>query len=562
MPHIRFACRSLWFLAPLLGLIPATALAAQPPNAGSTVQGIPAPPRPPKSLPRIKIEQHKAAPEAPAQNVKIVVTRLHVTGETVFSEAELIAVTGFVPGSKLSLTELQAMAEKITDFYRKHGYFLGQAYLPAQEIRNGEVTITVIEGKYGKIRVRNTSRLAASAVKPPMGPLESGELIARKPLERSILLLSDTPGVEVKSTLIPGVSVGTSDLVVDVTPGRTVTGNVDFDNEGNRYTGADRLGATVNLNDPSGHGDLFTLRAVGTFPGLDYTRAAYQLPVGEVTTGAAYSRLDYSLGDEFASLGANGTAKIASVYGRYPFVRSRETNLYGIVDYDAKRFEDRVNSTADITDKKAGVWMLGVNGDEQDDWGGGGVANYSLTWSDGSLEIDSPAALAVDSATARSNGSYDKLGFSAARLQKVTDKTSIYASLAGQLASKNLDYSEKMELGGAYGVRAYPEGEAFADEGYVLSLEVHRLLPGFSKDQPGEVQAIGFVDTGTVTLNRDPWAPGPNRRTLSGAGIGLDWTKYGDFAVKTYYAWKLGNAVATSAPDASGRFWLQAVKFF
>lgn len=549
-------------LAFSLALVPLCALGAQPPNAGSTMQEIPPPPQPKKPAPGIRIEQQKPALETPAQNVKITVNRLHITGETVYTESELIALTGFVPGSKLSLSELQQMAAKITDFYRKHGYFLGQAYLPAQDIRQGEVTIVVIEGKYGKIDIRNTSRLSASTVEQPLHPLKSGELISRKPLEKSVLLLSDTPGIEVKSTLIPGASVGTSDLVVDVTPGRSVTGSLDVDNEGNRYTGANRLGATVNLNDPSGHGDLITLRALKSFFGLDYARAAYQVPVGNTRLGVAYTSMDYSLGKDFASLAANGTAKIKSLYGNYTFIRSRETNLYGTLDYDDKTFEDKVNSTASITDKDVGVWMAGLNGDHHDDFCGGGFTSYSFTWFEGVVRILSPAALGIDATTARSNGSYDKLGFSAARLQEVTEQTALYASIFGQIASKNLDYSEKMELGGASGVRAYPEGEAFADEGYVLSLEARRQLPRISGNQPGDLQLIGFVDTGSAILNKDPWVAEQNRRRLSGAGIGLDWSKNDDFVVKTYFAWKVGDAAATSAPDKNGLFWLQGVKYF
>ena len=79
---------------------------------------------------------------------------------------------------------------------------------------------------------------------------------------------------------------------------------------------------------------------------------------------------------------------------------------------------------------------------------------------------------------------------------------------------------------------------------------------------PGQMQLIGFIDTGTVTLNKNPWAAGQNRRTLSGAGIGLNWVSNNDFAVKAYFAHKLGNAVATSAPDATNRFWIQGVKYF
>jgi len=73
---------------------------------------------------------------------------------------------------------------------------------------------------------------------------------------------------------------------------------------------------------------------------------------------------------------------------------------------------------------------------------------------------------------------------------------------------------------------------------------------------------IGFIDTGSVQLNRNVYAAGQNRRTLSGAGVGLNWFGNNNFVVKAYLARKLGNAAATSAPDANTRFWLQAVKFF
>ena len=113
-----------------------------------------------------------------------------------------------------------------------------------------------------------------------------------------------------------------------------------------------------------------------------------------------------------------------------------------------------------------------------------------------------------------------------------------------------------------YGVRAYPEGEAYGDQGYVLNMEVRVLLPKFSEQMLGQLQLIAFVDTGSVTVNKNPWTTEPNRRSLSGAGVGINWSAYNNFIVKAYYARKLGSEVATSAPDASGRFWIQVVKYF
>lgn len=539
-----------------------TVFSQQPPSAGSQLQQIPPSPVPQKIAPAIRIEPSSAPATAASDAVKIVVNSLQVTGSLAYPEAELVALTGFKPGSELTLSDLRGMASKITERYRSNGYFVAQAYLPAQEISDGVVTIAVVEGQYGKIAVRNQSNLSDDLAYSQLDGINTGDAVTIAPLESRLLLLSDIPGVNVTSTLTPGASVGASDLIVDVTPGQRVTGSIDADNGGNRYTGEYRLGATVNLNNAAGRGDVASLRVLTSGSGLNYARGSYQMQFGKATAGVAYSWLGYELGKEFSSLQANGTAKIASIYGGYPLIRTRNTNLYALLAFDAKTFQDRVDATSTVVDKKARVLMATLRGDHRDHLGGGGLTSYSLTGTTGNIDIQTPAMRAFDAATAQSNGHYTKLGFSAMRLQSVTDTVSLYAGINGQVASKNLDISEKMELGGINGVRAYPEGEAYADQGYLLTLEARFLLPKFSEQFPGQLQLVGFVDTGSVTLNKNPWDARDNRRTLSGAGIGLNWSAANNFVVRTSYARKLGSGTATSAPDKSGRFWIQAVKYF
>jgi len=536
--------------------------AQQPPTAGSQLLNIPATQIPQPRAPRIEVRQDSAPVAASADGARVLVRTLRVTGAQAFSEDVLLAATGFRPGSELTLAELRGMADRIADLYHRSGYFVAQAYLPAQDIQNGVLTIAVVEGRYGKVVLRNQSNLSDGLAGSLLGGIQTGELVTTAPLESRLLLLSDLPGVNVKSTLAPGTAPGTSDLIVDITPGQRITGSIDADNAGNRYTGTYRLGATLNVNEPTGHGDVASLRVVTSGTGLNYARASYQAQFGKARVGVAYSHLGYELGREFQSLGAHGTAKIASLYGSYPLIRSRDTNLYAGLAFDAKTFQDRVDSTSSISDKRARVLTASLYGNQSDAVGGGGLNVYSLALSAGHMDLQTPAVRSMDTLTARSDGQYNKLAFSLARLQNVTDSVSFYASVNGQIASKNLDASEKMELGGMYAVRAYPEGEAYADQGYVLTLEGRMLLPRFSERQSGQFQLIAFVDTGTVTTNKQPWAAGSNRRTLSGAGVGLNWTVPNDWVVKAYYAHKLGNGVATSAPDASGRFWIQAVKYF
>ena len=545
----------------LLALSPGV-FAQQLPSAGSQSQQIPPAPTPQKAAPVIRIEP-SAAPATPAADaVKITVNRLQVTGAQVYSEAELLALTGFKPGSELSLGELRAMALAITRHYRSAGYFVAQAYLPAQEIKDGAVTMAVIEGQYGKVIVRNQSNLSDDLVQSQLGGIESGDTVQIAPLENRLLLLSDIPGVAITSTLAPGAAPGTSDLIVDVAPGKRVSGSIDADNAGNRYTGEYRLGATVNLNNAAGRGDVASLRVLTSGKGLNYARASYQMQFGKATAGVAYSWLGYELGKEFGYLHATGNARIASLYGSYPLLRSRNTNLYAGLAFDHKTFQDKnpTDLTMQVADKKSQVLTASLRGDHRNRLGGGGLSSYWLAWSTGNVDLKTPE-LQNRYALTQANGHFNKLGFGATRLQSVTDSVSLYAGINGQLASKNLDVSEKMELGGMYGVRAYPEGEAYADQGYVLTLEARVALPT-PQQLPGQVQLVGFVDVGSVTTHKKPWDAGDNRRTLSGAGIGLNWSETNNFLVRAFYARKLGNETATSAPDKSGRFWIQAVKYF
>ena len=535
--------------------------AYQQPTAGSQLQQIPATPQLSKALPDIRVVRGAAPAAAVGDGTKITVDILQVSGQSLFTTQELTAASGFRPGSELTLAELRALASNIAGYFQVRGYFLAQAYLPAQDIKDGVVTIAVLPGQYGTVTLRNQSRVSDRLANSILAGLP-GSAIATAPIEHRLLLLSDLPGVQVASTLAPGATVGSADLLVDVTPGARFNGSIDADNQGNRYTGRNRIGATVSANELAGWGDVATVRAFTSVDGLNYVRAAYQGQVGRAKIGAAYTHMDYRLGQEFDVLDASGTARIASLYGSYPLLRTRRGSLYAQVNYDAKKFQDKADATGSITDKDAKVWMLNLNGDARDGLLGGGASNYSLTWTNGTFDIRTPLAHLIDQLTVGSGGRFNKVGLQAQRLQAVgSADTTLFASVSGQWASKNLDVSEKMGIGGVGGVRAYPGGEAYGDEGYVVNLEVRQGLP-VPAALAGQLQAVAFADSGTVTLNRNAWSDGPNRKTLSGAGVGLTWNGSNALAVKLYYAHKLGSVKATSAPDAAGRFWLQAVKYF
>ena len=537
------------------------ALAQQIPSAGSLLQQLPTAPVREPVVPQIKIEQADSTHAPASDSIRVQVNDLRLTGVTVFAPADLLTVAQFTPGAEVTLPDLEAMASRITQYYHGRGYFVARAYLPAQDITSHVVTIMVREGQYGEVVLRNSSRLRDEVATRLLDGLDGGQAITLVPLENRLLLLSDLPGVQVTSTLVPGTAPGSSDLVVDVAPGRRVSGSIDADNAGNPYTGENRLGATIFLNNPTGSGDLASVRLLTSGPGLQYGRLAYQVPFGRVTLGAAYSHLNYELGKQFKVLGAHGTARVASVFGTVNLIRSRNSNLYAGLAFDRRKFTDEIDLFSSVTDKTANVAIASLYGNHHDELGGGGVNSFFLALSAGTLDIETPAALVVDQATARTDGSYNKLWFNVARDQRITDAFSLRASVTGQLASKNLDQSEKMVLGGMDGVRGYPQGEGFGDQGYIATLEARLLLQGLSQNLPGQVHLLGFVDGGRVDINKNPWYAGDNSRRLGSVGVGLSWGDPGNFLVRTYYASKMGGEDAISAPDRSGRFWIQVIKY-
>ena len=553
--------RSSLIAAALLA-VSQNAAAQQPPGAGTQLQQIPPVALPGRMAPDIRIERPEVASDAAAEGVQIRVNALRITGATLFSEAELVAATGFAAGSELTLPELRNAAAAITRFYNSRGYLLAQAYLPAQDVLEGTVTIAVIEGRYGAIDLRNQTRMSDGVARRILDGLDPGDPVAIAPLERRLLLLSDIPGVIVHSTLSPGAEVGASDLTVDLAPSPLISGSLEADNAGNRYTGAYRFGGSINLNNPAGLGDLLSLRLLASTEGLAYGRAAYQAPIGAATVGVAYTHLQYDLGREFSALDAGGSADMVSAFVSYPLIRSRNANLHVFGSADAKFLTDEIGLVSQVSDKEIQSLTAGLRGDSRDSFGGGGWNTGSVSWTTGELDIESPLERAADAMSARSQGGFGKLQYAVSRLQTVSGPLSVYGSLRGQVATDNLDSSEKMELGGAYAVRAYPEGEAYGDEGYVATLEARLALDQWTASLPGRFQLIGFVDAGEIDFAHDPWFAGANHARRSGAGVGLVWSGPDDLIVRVTYAHRLGDQVATSGPDDGGRVWFQIVKLF
>jgi len=203
------------------------------------------------------------------------VKTIQIAGNAAFDTAVLHALVMDGEGQSLTLTQLNGLAARITDYYHRHGYPLARAIIPAQKIEDGRVRIEVIEARYGKIDLRNQSRVNDSLLNATLSAVRSGRAIEQETLDRSLLLFSDIPGVVPGFTLKPGEAVGTSDLVVEAGPGPRVTGSVALDNHGNAYTGRTHLGGTLNFINPLHHGDVLSADGLSACRRMSYGRIGY-----------------------------------------------------------------------------------------------------------------------------------------------------------------------------------------------------------------------------------------------------------------------------------------------
>lgn len=561
----------------VLGMMACPPLVAQPiqrPDAGTLQEPqrqIPLLPSP--GAPQINLPDPK--PSVPAASaVRITPAAFRFEGNTVFDGETLAALLSDRINQPSNLAGLTEAASLVSQYYRARGYLLTEAYLPEQafEAAGGTVTIAVIEARIGKVRVQVEGEHGSSsfAQRVANANLLPGTLITEYLLDKPVLLLRDLAGIDASATVQPGEGLGQADVLVTIrAQGRQVNGSVGVDNFGARAVGALHAAGNINVSNLLGRGDTLSLRAqLSDASRSSLYRLAYAVPVSvagaQLTVSAA--RTDYALGRQFAALGATGKADILGISLTRPLIRSRENNLYGLVNLEHKKFTDLIATPANESERRIASARFGLLGNFVDAAGGArGSSSYALTLTRGYARLD-PLTLSFDQGFGglQTAGSFSKLNLEFQRVQLFDNPASVHLSIQAQLASKNLASAEKMALGGPTGVRAYPVGEGIGDAGLLINLEYRYRLPTPLALAGEPVSLAAFYDYGTVKFNQDAMALiGPNRLALGAVGIGAMAGRVNNFLITTYLAWRTTNlGPSTGDPDRSPRAWVSAQKWF
>lgn len=472
--------------------------------------------------------------------------------------------------SPFTIGKMEEVTGEITELLRNNDFIVAYAYLPTQEVENGQVVISVLGGSLGQIHVEGNVALNNKMIASPFNRMV-GEPLTGNRLESAILNLRDYPGLAPTAVLSPGADVGTTDLTLRVLE-RRFDVQAMVDNYGSEATGEGRARIKFDWNSPLKRGDKLTLNILQTFSPADGTYGGinYEIPLGGrgLTLGFLYDNNTFDA--KAAGISTSGDSETASVYFRQKLKRSREFNLDLTLDLSSKtasyqqffdvKPEDALTVLSLALDMEAvdRIGLLGVNSL---------FLGYSHGFADtlGSMDEDGfgsggTISTRVGVSGNRASGNFDKVLGQYQRLQQLNPSNAIVLRVFGQWSNDLLVPLEQLALGGPYNVRAYPTAQNLVDKGAFGSAEYTLNLTSLRKNRPQnwDLNFSLFYDYAWGE-RLDAFQNEDSSVTLSGFGGGLHfeyrWTGGSGILIRAEVASPTSNANATNRRDP--QYWLK-----
>lgn len=425
----------------------------------------------------------------------VLVKKVTVVGSSVFPGKILERVTARFEGRRLTMKAMRGIAREVEAFYHQEGYLLARAFLPAQEVVDGQLHVHVVEGRYGRVLVEGNRYYSSRFIRRLFWPARRSDVVQRDQLERAMLVLNEYPDLTVQSVFRAGDEVGTSDIIIRVRDARPLHLELAFDNFGSRLLGENRGTLGVAAGNTLIEGDRLVLRGTQVLEGSSdpFVQFDYGWPVDHYgrRVSFGYANSSTKVGQELTALDIRGTADIFSLTAWTPLARSVRINsdlAVALVFKDVKNFifgdrptsVDRLRNLVVAYDQSwvasTGRTVVQVTGTQGLGQGFGGTAN------------DSP-----DSSRANAGSSFTKANGEVVRIVRISPANQLFLRASGQVASRPLTVPEQFSLGGADTVRGYAQSEFLGDDGYAVTAEYRRTI---WEDADWVVQGIAFVDHG------------------------------------------------------------------
>lgn len=496
--------------------------AALPENVGRAIRGE-QPTQTTGQLPGIA-EPEQQAPTgltAEAQKIKFQLNGIILEGNHIYSEAQLRPIYQDKLHQTITVAELFAIIQNITNYYRNNGYIISRAVLPPQHVKGGIIRVLVIEGYIGKVDVSGKPRGSKCLVQAFGNRIKACRPLKVTRMEKYLLLANSIPGTEVKAVLAPSkTETGAADLTL-VTENQPVVGYLSYDNYGTRYIGPQQITANAGLTSIITSGDLaqftFTKTPRGselTYGDLNYNMALWDEGMRWLIGGSnVHTRPLFVL----------TTSKIDGLTNNYyttvqfPLIRTRTDSLTTrvganyldshVTTFDQELYTDHLrNLDFGVTYNFADRW-LGSNLINADLRQGLPILGYTTDTSVATAQTSRPGGHAV----------YTKLAAQISRLQAIHGPLSVYGLVSGQYSPMALLASEQFTYGGSQLGRGYDVAELIGDKGAAASVEL-RFDLAVGKILQG-LQFYAYYDAGMI-WNYYLVGGTPRKQSATSTGLG------------------------------------------
>ncbi|MCG9884186.1 MAG: ShlB/FhaC/HecB family hemolysin secretion/activation protein [Cyanobacteria bacterium] len=486
-----------------------------------------------------------AAPTIPEQNpddpasLRFTIRKIDVVGSTRFSAEDLQPLIAPYEGRDVSLSDLQALADRLTQEYLDLGYITSRAFVPPQTITDGRVEIRVLEGSLEAIEIEGLDRLRESYVRSRV-ELGAGTPLNSTALENQLRLLRADPLLEtLEASLRAGEAAGQSILNIRVKEAPRFLGSVGIDNYSPPSVGSERFSANLSYRNPTGIGDELSFAYNRTLKGgTDVLDFGYRVPLNpmngtlQIRLAPNWNRIVQEPFDEFD---IKGETQLYEVSFRQPLVRTpiEEFALsLGIAHQRGQTFVFGDEGTPfGIGPEEDGTSRTTVIKFGQDyirrDPNGAWLLQSLLSVGTGLLDATQNDGDVPD-------GQFLSWLGRVQRVQRLSDRHTLLAQLEVQWASEPLLSSQQYVIGGGQTLRGYRQNARSGDNGFRLSIEDRITL---ARDTSGNAIAVlaPFLDVGYVWNDSDNPNPSSEQRFLVGTGIGVVWVPFENTVVRLDY---------------------------
>ncbi|WP_259740980.1 ShlB/FhaC/HecB family hemolysin secretion/activation protein, partial [Pseudomonas poae] len=236
-------------------------------------------------------------PAAPVDARCFAIKTIELAGADALSEGERAQLIKPYIGQCLGVPQLNEVLKVITDRYLAKGLVTSRAYLPQQDLSSGHLKIQVVEGKLESLKGAQGSGITDRQLAMSF-PGKSGELLNLREIEQMVDQLNRLPSNQAQMELAPGKAVGGSDVLVKNTPQKPWRVGLSRHNGGQRSTGEQQWGASLDWDNPLGLADQLSLRG-GHDAISDHQKTSrnsmlnYSLPFGWWNLSYSYTESEY-----------------------------------------------------------------------------------------------------------------------------------------------------------------------------------------------------------------------------------------------------------------------------